>query len=209
MRVAIDYAVAHGVVVVSIADKLSKAGWSYGYVSTVDSRGRTVFVVEAHGDDGRRFVVRADELLTAFLELERQIRTECAQVSPSPAPTPSSDGSVSPSKRTRNRRVLTTVLAVILAISLVSFVILFARESRDASARRAVNQSPPQQSPRAESTPPSTQASTLVKPSDLTPEEQELLANGQYIARFGPTEHSGHSVITLTEGERNRRLSWH
>lgn len=53
-----------------IADKLSKAGWSWGYVSAVDSQGRTIFVVDAHRDDGKRFVVRADEKLTAFLELE-------------------------------------------------------------------------------------------------------------------------------------------
>ena len=28
---------------------------------------------DAHRDDGRRFIVRADELLTAFLELERAV----------------------------------------------------------------------------------------------------------------------------------------
>jgi hypothetical protein len=36
----------------------------------VDSCGQTIFVADAHGDDGKRFVVRADEKLTAFLELE-------------------------------------------------------------------------------------------------------------------------------------------
>jgi hypothetical protein len=40
----------------------------------VDSRGRTIFVADAHRDDGKRFVVRADEKLTAFLELESVIR---------------------------------------------------------------------------------------------------------------------------------------
>ena len=55
----------------TIADKLSKAGWSWGYVSAVDSKGRTIFVVDAHRDNGKRFVVRSDEKLTAFLELER------------------------------------------------------------------------------------------------------------------------------------------
>jgi hypothetical protein len=30
----------------------------------VDSRGQTIFVADAHRDDGKRFVVRADELLT-------------------------------------------------------------------------------------------------------------------------------------------------
>ena len=56
-----------------IADNLSKAGWSWGCVSGVDSNGRTIFVADAHRDDGKRFVVRADEKLTAFVELESQL----------------------------------------------------------------------------------------------------------------------------------------
>jgi len=56
-----------------IADKLSKAGWSWGYVSAIDSQGRTIWITDAHRDDGRRFIVRADEKLTAFLELERAV----------------------------------------------------------------------------------------------------------------------------------------
>ena len=53
-----------------IADNLSKAGWSWGCVSAVDSNGRTLWIADAHRDDGKRYVVRADEKLTAFLELE-------------------------------------------------------------------------------------------------------------------------------------------
>jgi hypothetical protein len=53
-----------------IADKLSKAGWSWGCVSAVDSEGRTMWIADAHRDDGKRFVVRSDEKLTAFMELE-------------------------------------------------------------------------------------------------------------------------------------------
>jgi hypothetical protein len=53
-----------------IADNLSKAGWSWGCMSTVDAQGRTIWIADAHRDDGKRFVVRADEKLTAFLELE-------------------------------------------------------------------------------------------------------------------------------------------
>ena len=56
-----------------IADNLSKAGWSLGWVSAVDSDGRTIWIVDAHCGDGQRFVVHADEKLTAFLELERAI----------------------------------------------------------------------------------------------------------------------------------------
>jgi hypothetical protein len=40
-----------------IADNLSKAGWSLGRVSAVDSEGRTIWIVDAHRD-GKRFVVR-------------------------------------------------------------------------------------------------------------------------------------------------------
>jgi len=55
-----------------IADNLKKAGWSLGWVSALDSEGRTIWIVDAHGY-GKRFIVRADEILTAFLELERAI----------------------------------------------------------------------------------------------------------------------------------------
>jgi hypothetical protein len=56
-----------------IAENISKSGWSRGCVATVDSRARRIFVADAHPGDGKRFVVRADEKLTAFLELERAI----------------------------------------------------------------------------------------------------------------------------------------
>jgi hypothetical protein len=35
----------------------------------IDAQGRTIWIVDAHGY-GKRFIVRADEKLTAFLELE-------------------------------------------------------------------------------------------------------------------------------------------
>ena len=41
---------------------------------TVDALGRTIFVADAHRGDGKRFVVHADEKLTAFMELESAIR---------------------------------------------------------------------------------------------------------------------------------------
>jgi len=56
-----------------IADNLKKAGWSYGYVSAIDANGRTIWITDAHRDDGKRYIVRADEKLTAFLELERAV----------------------------------------------------------------------------------------------------------------------------------------
>ena len=58
-----------------IADRLSKAGSSWGCVSAIDSEGHTMWIVDAHRDDGRRFIVNADEKLSAFVELERQVLT--------------------------------------------------------------------------------------------------------------------------------------
>jgi len=57
-----------------VADNLKKRGWSLGYVSAIDSNGLTIWIVDAHRDDGKRFVVRADEKLTALIELESAIR---------------------------------------------------------------------------------------------------------------------------------------
>jgi hypothetical protein len=45
-----------------------------GCVSAIDSNGRTIWIADAHRGDGQRFVVRADEKLTAFAELELAIR---------------------------------------------------------------------------------------------------------------------------------------
>jgi hypothetical protein len=63
-----------------IADNLSKAGWSWGCVSTVESHGLTIWIADAHRGDGKRFVVRADERLIAFVELEAAKRS-CAELS--------------------------------------------------------------------------------------------------------------------------------
>ena len=61
--------VAHAVSEI-IADSLSKAGFSWGYVSAIDSQGRTIWIADAHRDDGKRFVEHADEKRTAFSKLE-------------------------------------------------------------------------------------------------------------------------------------------
>jgi hypothetical protein len=47
-----------------------------GCVSAVDACGQTVFVADAHRGDGKRFVVRADEKLTAFLEVESATKVD-------------------------------------------------------------------------------------------------------------------------------------
>jgi len=41
-----------------------------GCVSAIDANGQTIWIADAHRDDGKRFIVRADEKLTAFVELE-------------------------------------------------------------------------------------------------------------------------------------------
>ena len=48
------------------------ANW-FATGSAIDQNGRTVWIVDAHRDR-KRFVARADEKLTAFLELESTIR---------------------------------------------------------------------------------------------------------------------------------------
>jgi len=49
------------------------------------TNGQTIWIADAHRDDGKRFVVRADEKLTAFIELEAVVRANCwtAQANPS------------------------------------------------------------------------------------------------------------------------------
>jgi hypothetical protein len=41
-----------------IADNLSKAGWSWGCISAVDSDGRTIWIAHAHRGDGKRRLER-------------------------------------------------------------------------------------------------------------------------------------------------------
>ncbi|HJX92078.1 MAG TPA: hypothetical protein VJ372_16370 [Pyrinomonadaceae bacterium] len=48
-------------------------------VGTNDNR-RMIWIADAHRDDGARYVVHADEKLTAFPELEAAIRT-CGELS--------------------------------------------------------------------------------------------------------------------------------
>ena len=63
-----------------IADNLKRAGLSLGYVSTIDSQGRTIWIADAHRDDRKRFGVHAEEKLTAFRELEAAIQA-CRKLS--------------------------------------------------------------------------------------------------------------------------------
>jgi hypothetical protein len=49
-----------------IADELSKAGFSWGCSSEIDSTGRVIFTADGYARDGRRFTVLADEIFNAF-----------------------------------------------------------------------------------------------------------------------------------------------
>jgi len=57
-----------------IAENLSKAGFSWGCSSQIDSTGRLIFTADAYARDGRRFIVLSDDRLNAFLELESAVR---------------------------------------------------------------------------------------------------------------------------------------
>jgi hypothetical protein len=47
-----------------------------GCIAAVDREGRTIWIADAHRDDGRRFVARSDEKLTAFMELESAVKLD-------------------------------------------------------------------------------------------------------------------------------------
>jgi hypothetical protein len=55
-----------------IADRLSAAGYTWGYSGAVTREGWR-YIVDARCCDGRRFIVESDEVLTAFLELEAML----------------------------------------------------------------------------------------------------------------------------------------
>jgi hypothetical protein len=56
-----------------VADNLSKAGSDYGCISSTDHESRQFLVVAEERSDAGRFIVHADEMHTAFLELQAAI----------------------------------------------------------------------------------------------------------------------------------------
>jgi len=59
-----------------IADNLSKAGWSWGRVSAVDSHGRTIFVADAHRGDGQRLLCERMKSWPRFSNLNQRFGAE-------------------------------------------------------------------------------------------------------------------------------------
>jgi hypothetical protein len=56
------------------AVNLGNVGFSWGSVTTVDCEEWSIWVVSADRGDAGRFIVHADEKLTAFIELQSAIR---------------------------------------------------------------------------------------------------------------------------------------
>ena len=44
-----------------IANNLKKRGWNWGCVSALDRERQTIWIADAHRDDGKHFVARSDE----------------------------------------------------------------------------------------------------------------------------------------------------
>jgi hypothetical protein len=62
-----------------LLDKLSGFFTNYAPLTDLNLlRLRTIFTVDAHRDDGKRLVMRTEEKLTAFGELESAIRASLA-----------------------------------------------------------------------------------------------------------------------------------
>jgi hypothetical protein len=55
-------------------ENLRNAGCNCGCMTTTDGKGRLIWVVAAERKDAGRFIVRAEEKLIAFLELESTVR---------------------------------------------------------------------------------------------------------------------------------------
>jgi hypothetical protein len=62
-----------GVKVWKSSQKWSVRRFAVRSISWSESNGRTIWIADAHRDDGKRFVVHADEKLRAFVELESRI----------------------------------------------------------------------------------------------------------------------------------------
>jgi hypothetical protein len=58
----------------TVRDNVQKVGWHGGCISSTDHEGRQFWVVAAEREDAGRFIAHADEVPTAFVELEAAIR---------------------------------------------------------------------------------------------------------------------------------------
>jgi len=56
-----------------VANQLNEAGWTWGHVRFFRD-GRYLDVVDAHCGDGKRYIIWADDKLSAFRELQRVLK---------------------------------------------------------------------------------------------------------------------------------------
>lgn len=129
-----------------IAERLKTAGWTWGCTQRVDSGGKTIFIADAYNADGKRFAVRSDDRLLAFLELERQIWAEPAPSSPPASPAVlSPPPAIAATNAPRPRKQLPLSIAVAAIVVIVPWAIaLYFRASAPshqpgASAMRIAN----------------------------------------------------------------------
>jgi hypothetical protein len=59
-----------------VRDDLRKAGWNCSCISSTDHEGRQFWVAAAEREDAGRFIVHADDMPTAFSELEAAIHRQ-------------------------------------------------------------------------------------------------------------------------------------
>jgi hypothetical protein len=59
-----------------IADNLKKADWCCGCISNTDHKGRQFWIVAAEREDAGRFIVHADRVPIAFIELQAAIHCQ-------------------------------------------------------------------------------------------------------------------------------------
>ena len=74
-------------------------------MSAIDSKRQTIWIVDAHRDNGKRLVVHADEKLSAFMELEAAIRAGGCPM--------------------KSRRTVETVCCLVTCAHSIGFVALF------------------------------------------------------------------------------------
>jgi hypothetical protein len=58
-----------------IADNLATRGWSWGLGTIGRTDGARFFIADAHRNDGKKFVVRGEDLLAVFVELEHETQS--------------------------------------------------------------------------------------------------------------------------------------
>src|SRR5438552_17938178 len=62
--------------------ELCEKGWTWGCSSQIDSTGDVLFTADAHRDNGKRFIVSADEKRQCFLNWKDRVPMTMTEISP-------------------------------------------------------------------------------------------------------------------------------